>query len=236
MDEKLLALDIEWAPTKAYIWKAFKENIGADQIIDHGHMLCFCATWVGSNEYKFFSEWDDGREGMAKAALDLLTEADAVVTYNGDRYDLPKLRGEILLAGLTPPPSVTSIDCIRTIKGLGFMMNRLAYIGPLLGVGRKTKHHGFGLWRDVLDGKPSAYKLMTKYCIQDVKMLVQLYKKIKPFIKRHPHLGESAHECGACGSNNVQKRGTRRTKFFKIQRIQCQSCGSWSEGKREKIA
>ncbi len=97
MDEKLLALDIEWAPTKAYIWKAFKENIGPEQIIDHGHMLCFCATWVGSGQYQFFSEWDDGREGMAKAALSLLTDADAVVTYNGDRYDLPKLRGEILL-------------------------------------------------------------------------------------------------------------------------------------------
>lgn len=236
MDKRLLALDIEWAPTKAYIWEAFKENIGADQIIDHGHMLCFCATWVGSGEYQFFSEWDDGREGMAKAALSLLTEAEAVITYNGDRYDLPKLRGEILLAGLTPPPVVTSIDCIRTVKGLGFMMNRLAYIGPLLGVGNKTKHHGFGLWKDVLDGKPSAYKLMTKYCIQDVKMLVKLYHKIKPFIKQHPHLGSSTHECGACGSNKIQKRGTRRTKFFKIQRIQCQSCGSWSEGKREKIA
>lgn len=234
-DDKLLYLDIEWEPATAYVWRMWKENISPAQLIDAGGMLCFCAHWEGEREYKFFSKWADGREGMAKAALDLLTEADAVVTYNGDKYDLPKIRGEILLAGLSPPPSVSSIDCIRTVKGLGFVMNRLAYIGPLLGVGSKVSHEGFDLWKKVMAGDAVAQKKMTRYCIQDVKMLVQLYKKIKPFIKRHPHLGESAHECGACGSNNVQKRGTRRTKFFKIQRIQCQSCGSWSEGKREKI-
>lgn len=235
MDKKLLYVDIEWKPATAYVWKMFKENIAPAQLIDAGGMLCFCAHWEGEKDYLFFSEWDDGREGMAAAALELLEQAEAVVTYNGDRYDLPKMRGEILLAGLSPPPPVTSIDCIRTIKGLGFVMNRLAYIGPLLGVGGKVSHEGFSLWRQVMEGDEKAQRKMKRYCIQDVRLLVKLYHKIKPFIKQHPHLGSRAHECGACGSNKIQKRGTRRTKFYKIQRIQCQSCGSWSEGSREKI-
>ena len=231
---KLLYLDIEWKPATAYVWRMWKEDISPAQLIDEGGMLCFCAHFEGE-DYQFFSEWEHGRKGMAKAALKLLTEADAVVTYNGDKYDLPKIMGEILLADLMPPPPPTSIDVLKTVKKMGFVMNRLAYIGPLLGVGEKVKHEGFSLWKDVIAEKPSAQKKMKKYCIQDVKMLKKLYKRILPFIKNHPHLGESKAACGACSSSNVHSRGYRRTKTYRIQRMQCQDCGSWFDGKKEAI-
>jgi hypothetical protein len=212
------------------------ENISPDQLVDEGGLLCFCAHWHGTKEFMFFSEWDDGSQGMAEAALALLSQADAVVTYNGDRYDIPKLRGTIVLAGLQPPPAVTSIDLIKVVKKFGFVMNRLAYIGPLLKVGGKMKHEGFRLWRSVMEGDEKAQGRMKKYNIQDVKLLVQLYERVKPYIANHPHLGDEKGACGSCGSNRVQSRGWRRTKFFKVQRIQCQACGSWQEGTRKKIA
>lgn len=236
MSKKILHLDIEWAPALAYVWKMWDENISPDQLVDEGGLLCFCAHWDGKKEYMFFSEWEDGRQGMAQAALELLNEADAVVTYNGDKYDLPKLRGTIVLAGLNPPAPPTSIDLIKSVKKFGFVMNRLAFIGPKLGVGRKMKHEGFRLWRSVMEGDPKAQARMKKYCIQDVKVLVGLYNRIKPFITNHPHLGDEKGACGSCGSNHVQSRGWRRTKFFKVQRIQCMDCGSWQEGTRVKIA
>ena len=235
MTRKILMLDIEWAPALAYVWRMYDENISPDQLVDHGGMLCFCANWDDSSEYEFYSMWEHGRDGMAKEALRLLSSADAVVTYNGDKYDIPKLTGEILLAGLSPPPVVTSIDCLKAVKKFGFNMNRLAYIGPLLGAGKKVKHEGFNLWKDVLAGSLIAQKKMQKYCIQDVKVLKKLYHRILPFIRNHPHLGLDKHECGACGSKTTQKRGYRRTKSFKIQRLQCQDCGSWSDGARTKV-
>jgi hypothetical protein len=234
-DRKLLFLDIEWAPALVYTFDMWNSNATPDKIVDHGGMLCFCAHWEGEKEFLFWSLWEDGREGMAAAAKALLEEADAVVTYNGDKYDLPKIRGEILLAGLTPPPPVPSIDIIKTVKGFGFNMNRLAYIGPLLKIGGKVKHEGFRLWTDVMDGKTTAQKKMTRYCIQDVRLLVRLYKKIKPFIKTHPHLGKTKHECGNCGSNHLHSRGTYRSKFYETQRLHCVSCGAWSLGTRRKI-
>lgn len=235
-NRKILFLDIEWEPALAYVWRMWDENIGPDQLVNHGGMLCFCAHWAGDKEYLFYSKWKHGREGMAQAALDLLTQADAVVTYNGDKYDLPKITGEILLAGLAPPPPVTSIDCLKAVKKFGFVMNRLAYIGPLLGAGKKVKHEGFNLWKDVLAGDERAIKKMTKYCIQDVKVLKKLYNAILPFIRNHPHMGNvKGYECGACGSSKIQSRGYRRTKTFRIQRLQCQNCGSWQDGKREKV-
>lgn len=234
-DSKILYIDIEWAPALVYIFDPWNVNVTPDHIINDGGLLCFCAHWHGSKEFMFFSEWDDGHDAMAKAALDLLAQADAVVTYNGDKYDIPKLRGAMALAGLTPPPPPTSIDLIRTVKRFGFLMNRLAYIGPLLAIGKKMKHEGFQLWRSVLEGDPKARKRMTKYCTQDVKLLVSLYKRIVPFIDNHPHLGDNPGKCGACGSKYVQLRGFRRTKMFKVQRLQCQECGGWSTGTRKKV-
>lgn len=232
---RTLFLDIEWSPALAYVWKMWDENITPDQLIDEGGMLCFCAKFSDEKDYQFYSEWEHGRQGMAEAALSLLSKADAVVTYNGDRYDLPKLHGEIILAGLTPPPPLTSIDLIKVVKKFGFVMNRLAYIGPLLTGLRKEKHAGFSLWREVVEGSGKAQKQMMKYNIQDVRLLVKLYDRVKPFIKNHPHLGDNKGECGACGSKDIQKRGFRRTRSFRIQRIQCNKCGSWSETTRTKI-
>jgi hypothetical protein len=232
---KILHLDIEWKPALAYVWRMWDENISPDQLVDEGGLLCFCANWQGSKDFIFLSEWEDGQQTMAQAALSLLNEADAVVTYNGDKYDLPKLRGSIILAGLTPPAPPTSIDLIKTVKKLGFVMNRLAYIGPLLKVGGKMKHEGFRLWRSVVEGDPKAQARMKKYCIQDVKVLKKLYDRIRPFIDNHPHMGDDKGACGSCGSNHVQSRGWRRSKFYKTQRLQCSDCGSWSTGKRVKV-
>lgn len=234
-DSKILHLDIEWAPATIYIFDPWNVHVSPEHIIDDGGLLCFCAHWEGSKEYMFYSKWDDGLEAMAKAALDLLGAADAVITYNGDKYDLPKLRGSMIMSGLTPPPPPTSIDLIKTVKRLGLLMNRLAYIGPLLGVGSKKKHEGFGLWRSVLEGDAGAQARMRRYCIQDVRLLVHLYNKILPFIDNHPHLGDNKGACGACGSGHVQFRGFRRTKYFKVQRLQCQDCGAWSTGTRHKV-
>src|SRR3546814_13105812 len=86
---------------------------------------------------------------------------------------------EFVLEGLMTPPPPTSIDLMKAVKKLGFVMNRLAFIGPLLKVGQKVKHEGFPLWVSVLEGDTKAQNRMKKYCIQDTKLLVTLYKKIK---------------------------------------------------------
>ena len=232
---KILVLDIEWKPTKAYVWQAWKQDITPDKIIEHGGLLCLAAKWVGEKEVFFFSEWKDGKRGMLLGVHKLLEDSDAVLTYNGDKYDIPKLMGEFALLGFDPPAPITSIDLLKTVKKLGLFMNRLAFVGPFFGVGKKVDNGGFKLWVDVEGGNTRAQRMMKKYNIRDVVILEQLYKKLLPYIKNHPHLGKDKHECGACGSNKTQKRGYRRTKHFLVQRIQCTKCGSWSEGTRAKV-
>ncbi len=236
-DQKVLLLDIETKPAQAYVWRAYGEqNIGVDQIIDTGGVICIGAKWLGEKNTELFSDWEHGHDNMLALVHEMISFADAVITYNGDRFDLPKLQGEFLLAGLGPTPPVTSIDCIKAVRKFGFFMNKLAFIGPFLKVGEKIKTEGFTLWTKVIDGDDAAQKRMAKYCKQDVILLEKLYLFIRPFIKNHPHMGKvGAHECGACGSHNVHSRGTRRTRAFKIQRLQCQECGSWQDGTRKKV-
>ncbi len=234
---KILVIDIEWRPALAYVWQMWKVNINPAMLLDHGGMLCFCAHWHGEKKYMFYSEWADGREGMAEAARDLLIEADLVVHYNGDKYDLPKITGEIVLAGLTPPPKPASVDLMKVVKGFGFNMNRMSYVAPLLGVDNKMEHEGFALWRDVMDGCAKAQKKMEKYNKQDVKVTAQMYDRLLPFIRNHPHLRATVGgtDCPACGGTHTQKRGSRTTRMFKVQRNQCQDCGHWFETTRTKV-
>lgn len=234
---KTLVLDIETRPTTAYVWQLYDVTISLDQIVDAGGVLCFGAKWLNDKTTFFFSDWQHGHTRMVKEAHALLSQADAVITYNGDKFDLPKLQGEFLLSLLPPPPPITSIDVIKVVRKLGLLSSKLGFVGPFISAGEKVKHEGFSLWKNVIAGHKPSQKKMQTYCLQDVLLLEKVYKKILPYIHNHPRLMDgSAEACGACGQHRLQKRGVRRTKSFTIQRLQCQACGSWRDGQRLKAA
>jgi hypothetical protein len=234
-EPKILVLDIEWKPTTALVWKAWDENVGPDQIVEHGGLLCVGAKWLGDKKCALFSEWEHGHKGMVEATHSMMLETDLVITYNGDKYDLPKLYGEFVLNDLPPTPPLPSVDVLKAVKKFGFFMNRLGFIGPFLGVGAKLEHEGINLWKKVMAGDANAQKRMAKYCVQDVRMLEQLYLKVRPYIRNHPHTGGGKESCPSCGSKSSHSRGNRTTRAFRIQRLQCQDCGHWFDGVRSAI-
>jgi hypothetical protein len=235
MSKRVLVIDCETKPSVVYAFNAYDVNVQPEQVIKSGGIICFAAQWVGEKEIMFYSDWDDGHYGMLRAAHKLLSEADAVVGYNSMKFDIPKFRGEFILAGLEDIPPLTQIDVYKTVKQFGLYINKLAFIGPLFELGAKIKHEGFSLWRGVMEGDAKCQKRMKKYCIGDVKLTTRLYLHVKGFIRNHPHLGDDRSECGNCGSKHTQHRGFSRTKYFKTQRLQCVQCGSWSTGARTAI-
>lgn len=235
-DQKILVLDIEWRPTLAYVWEAYDATVHPEMIVEHGGLLCVGAKWLGEKETHLFSEWEHGHEGMLHGIHEMMSYADAIVGFNSQKFDVPKLEGEFLLYNILPPPPCTQIDCLKAVRKFGYFMNKLAFIGPFLGVGKKMEHEGFNLWKKVMAGDPDAQKRMAKYCVQDVNMTEKLYLRIRPSVRNHPHMGKTGHEqCPACGGTHAHSKGTRRTRVYKIQRLQCQSCGHWYDGKRQKI-
>lgn len=234
MTAKILVLDIETAPIKAYVWRLWDQNVGLNQIIDNGGVICVGLKWIGDKTCELYSDWEHGHTEMLKQVWLAMEQADAVLTYNGDKFDLPKLRGEFLLAGFGPLPPCTSIDLYKAVKKLGFISGKLAFIGPLLSMGSKIATGGFDLWKAVENGNEIAQRKMARYCKQDVRLLEKVYVKVKPYITNHPFLGDRG-VCGSCEGKVLHSRGYRRTKSFKIQRLQCTSCGSWQDGKRIKV-
>lgn len=232
----ILLLDIETAPTVAYVWRLYDENIGVEQIIKPTRITCWSAKWIGKPTMMFASEWTHGRSMMLRMIHDLLGEADAVITYNGDKFDLPKLMGEFAVEGIGSPGPLTSIDLYKTVRKLGLQSSKLQFAAPHLGIGEKVANEGFRLWRGIEEGDEEARRKMERYNKQDTRLLEKLYKKLRPFVKNHPYLGVGRSDsCPACESTRIQRRGVRRTKSFLIERLHCQACGAWSDGKRSKI-
>jgi uncharacterized protein len=229
-------VDIETSPHILYGFGLFNQNFGISQIEEPTRMLCFAAQWTDEKQVIFYSEYHNSHEEMVQAAWDLLNEADAVITYNGNSFDIPHLNREFLLAGLTPPAPYASIDLYRTVrKQFKNASNKLDWVAQQLGVGSKVRHSGFQLWLDCLKGDPKAWEDMKRYNIGDIKITLAVYKKILPWIVAHPSVPmfEGHREgCPNCGSMKAAKEGYSYTASSKFQRFRCTNpkCGKWYRG------
>lgn len=236
-DSKLLVLDIETKPALVYTWSGFKVNIGVDQIVDPGGIICVGAKWVGG-ERMFFSEWEHGTKEMLRETAKLMHDSDAIIGVNHIRFDIPWINGELARYNIPAVPRPTMIDLQQHWKrNMRFFSNKLAFVGPHLVGAAKGDHEGFMLWRKVMDGDKDAQKRMQEYCEQDVTLTEELYYKILPFIHNHPYLGNTKKDaCPNCGEkDHIHISKYRRTKTMRIQQLHCQTCGSYYDGKREKM-
>lgn len=233
---KMLILDIESAPHTAFVWGTWDQNVGLDQLKEHGRTLCWAAKWYGESKIHYMDE-RKGIERMVRGVHNLLTEADVVITYNGLKFDIPMLNNEFIKLNLTPIPPQKHIDLLRTARSqLKLASNKLAYVARYLKIGSKVQTKGFTLWLGCLAGNTTDWSAMKEYNIGDVTLLEKVYNRLRPWVKNHPDVAvqKDAEHCAACGSESVQRRGHRRTKVFKIVRLHCQSCGAWSDGKKSR--
>lgn len=234
MSIRILHLDIEMAPSLATVWGLFNQNISIDQLIGDSEVLTWVAKWDGEPGVLTGSLVADGRKRMLKRIHRLIDEADAVVTWNGNGFDLKVLNKDFLLLGLSPPAPAKSIDLLQTSRTrFRFTSNKMDYVARKLGLKGKKKHRGHQLWLDCMNRKKSAFAEMMAYNKQDVVILEGIYKRFKPWITNHPHPAlytkDEAPVCRICGSSAMTKRGKAPTTVGLYQRYQCE-CGAWSRG------
>lgn len=232
-DIRILTIDIEWRPMVVYSWGLWDQNHSIDQIVDDGGMMTFAAKWAGDREIAFHAEWSDGgHEGMVKAAHDLLSEADVLVTYNGDKYDIRKMNQEFMLAGMAPPKPFKSIDVLKTNKARFDLPSRkLDYIAQRTGVGAKTSHTGFKLWTDCMAGDVKAQALMEKYNRQDVRITEKVYLRLLPWLVGAPHLAmytRDEYACPYCAKKGLNREGVTHTLVQSYWLNECPNCKGWS--------
>lgn len=231
-----MTLDIETRPNLAYVWGLWDQNVGLNQLVESGELLCFAAKWHGQKNIIFYSTHHNGKEEMVRAAHELLSEADVVIHYNGDRFDLPHLNREFLEFGLEPPAPYASIDLLKAVKRkFRFPSNKLDYVVQKLNIGAKVSTGGFELWTQCLAGSDKAWNQMRKYNKHDVVVTEKLYDKLRPWVPSHPSVGlyeGFADSCPACGSDVLHPRGRAYTSMGVYQRFVCDDCGKWSRGNK----
>lgn len=231
---KILLLDIETAPNTAYVWGLYNQNISINQIVETGRVLCWAAKWLGDSAF-FQADEREGRYKMLFKMHELLQDADAVVHYNGTKFDIPTLNREFLLQELAPPSPFRQVDLLKTMrKKFKFVSNKLDFITQELNIGAKTKHEGMELWVKCMNGDASAWERMLAYNLNDVLLLERLYDRLLPWISGGVNrgLGIDAAICPKCGSDDLQRRGYVTTPTLRYQRYQCNDCGAWSQDKR----
>ena len=232
---KILVLDIETTPNLAYVWRFFKENVGAKQVVEHTEIMSFAYKWLGEEEVFYWDTEIASEKDILPYLMEALDAADIVIAHNGNKFDLPTIQGRALVAGLRPPSPYKTVDTLLVARyEFNFPANSLEYLSGVLGVDKKDSHKnfpGFELWAECLKGNPEAWKEMKVYNIQDVVTLEQVYLKMRPWMRRHPNVGvydeHTNSVCPKCGGSHLHWRGYARTNVGKYHRFVCLDCGGW---------
>ena len=229
---RILLLDIETAPTAAYTWGRWQQNIHQKQVVKEGYLLTYSAKWLGEPTVlsnRITVRGDDTQ--LVKELAELMDVADIVVAHNALKFDIPLIKTRMLALGLNPPLPSKIVDTLRIAKAeFKFPSNSLDNIAAYLGLDRKISHSGFELWVKCMEMDETAFNEMLEYNIQDVIVLEQVYLKLRAWSKTHPnvalHESDGIVRCVCCGStklDQVDKLFVTGTSAYNV--LVCNDCG-----------
>ena len=235
---KVLTLDIETSPIKGYVWGLWQQNLQIDRIIDATRMLTWAAKWEHEDQVYLGSESFQSHEDMVLEIYDLINEADAIVGFNSQSFDMKHLNREFVELGLPPPTKYKNIDLLRVVKTqFKFPSNKLDYVAGVLLGEHKMETGGFQLWIDCLNGDKAAFKRMEDYNVEDVLLTERLYHHLQGWVPAHPNRAlwiedQSNPICPNCASTKIQSRGIERpARVNAYRRYKCTDCGANSRGR-----
>lgn len=249
---KILTVDIETQRGIAEVFDLHPYAIPIDRVRVPARMLCFAAKWYDEEEVQFFSAWNENKSyqvkpkeyrAMIQAGWDLLDEADVVVTWNGNRFDLQWFEGEFGRLEMGPPSPYKSLDLFVVAKkkfGRSLMSLKLDWSARQWLGDRKVKHGQTDLWEDIRYGSPevkaAAEALMMEYNVHDTVLTERLLDRYRAWTGVNFAVFDEDNAertvCPKCESTNLNKRGLFYTTAYAYQRYRCMDCGSWSRGKR----
>ena len=230
---RILAFDIETTPNRGWAYGKWQTNM--IRIDEYSSLMSFSYQWLGEKKIHHYSlgGFDYNEEALAMKLHDLFDEADAVLAHNAYGFDVKVMKGIWAKYRIAPPAPYKVIDTLRIARGQFKFPggNSLNEVCMFLGVGRKSETGIGELWHKCfVDDDPKAWKLLRKYNDMDVKLLVDVYKIMLPYITNHPnltHLFQARGQCPKCLSDKLEARGFNHKAAGKVQRYQCKSCYGW---------
>ena len=240
-DPKILYYDLETAPNMSYVWGHYEQNV--IEHVQEWYILCISYMWEDEmiprcvalpDDKKAYKADPENDRVVVQALWDLMNEADIAIAHNGDKFDMRKANSRFLYHRLGPPSPPKQIDTLKAARRwFKFNSNRLGDLGVHLGVGEKEEHDGFSTWAGCMRGDPEAWATMVEYAKGDVTLLRDVYIALRPWMTNHPNLNVygGINKCPICGSDQLQKRGTRVANTYTYQRYHCGNCGAWPKAR-----
>lgn len=239
---RILTIDVERQRGKWEIeqWDPYLPKFARmETMVRRPRIMCFAAKWFGEDEVIYADE--RGRNGrgtggwrrMVQQMWELLEAADVVITFNGDRADLPWMNEEFKYAGLPkvlPPRSIDLYKQSKAVRDLPY--KSLRYLAREFGSQQKLEHDGPDLWKLCLTGDQAAWDQMRAYNEQDVVATEALWLDELPWLDGRAHIGlligdGESKRCPNCGSTDLKALAKPARAFVReYQAFRCQECGT----------
>lgn len=238
---RILTIDVErqrgeW---KVERWDPFPPKyLHMDTMVRRPRIMCFAAKWYGSDDIIYLDE--RGKAGgtrgagqMVRGMWDLLEEADAVVTFNGDKADVPWMHEEFQYHNLPRPMPYRSIDLYKMNRTrFARPYKSLRYLARELGTAPKMDVSGKDLWELCAQGDAAAWDTMRDYNIQDVRTTEESWLSQLSWLNGSAHLGVLIDDgenrrCPNCGSTKMTRHHKpARANVRAYEAFRCDDCGT----------
>ena len=240
---KILLIDLETSLIEYSGFSLYPDAIPHKSIKQDWYVICGCYKELGSKTVESVAVTDNmslykknhkDDYHVIKVLAKVLRGADVVIAHNLKAFDLKRFNARLIYHKLEPLPPFLLIDTLTEAKRVAkFTSNRLDYLGQFFGLGGKI-HTTQDLWYAVMDGDEKAVEKMVKYCKQDVKLLEEVYLRLRPYMKSHPHIGALSgkireNSCPHCGYDKLTISKYRYTAagLPRVQKI-CKNCNAYS--------
>mgnify|MGYP003663350451 CR=1 FL=1 len=242
---KILCFDIETAPMEVRTFRTWGVDITPNMILRDWFMICWSAKWLFDD--KVYSMRQTKKEVLAgdderitKGLWEMVNEADMVVAHNLDKFDKKKMNTCFIKHGLNLPSPYQSIDTLKHLrKTFAITHNRLDFVAErFFGIQGKMKNPP-GLWDRCVEGSVDDLRQMSLYCDQDVRVLEEVYLRIRPYMQPHPNvglfIGGDVEVCATCGSDELDWGGEYHTSLNVYQAYRCE-CGALGRSRKSSLS
>lgn len=220
-----------------------------DQVIRHDNLvpgfdqyniICIAIATLDKPGVKVLS-WDQKTHSPKKMLIEFaqwLEGIDILIGKNSDKFDIKQINTLFMLNGLPAPNWPNTDDLEKQMRKFFYLPSySLDYFDKLLfgeGKYKMEMKHWIDIQERTADEKKS-FDRMCKYCGLDIKKTKAHWKRVLSNIQ--PKFNYNAVSdvpcCKACGSDAIQKNGTRVSGKTLYEKYVCTACLSYA-GKRPK--
>jgi DNA polymerase elongation subunit (family B) len=158
-----------------------------------GRILCGAFKPLGKKPYVLRGDderfWRPGQDvaddrALALAIRDELESYDIIVGHNSKLFDVKFLDARLFKAGARPREPRIHIDTMWVVRSHLKTSSKLQYIQEFVGLEESKTPISWDDWARAGAFDKKGMDRVVEHCIQDVKVLEEVYVRLRPYIKK----------------------------------------------------